>query len=239
MLMSTAPFIETGYDGMNTVEELISQRRSLRGFLSDPVPVETVRRILTLAGRAPSGTNMQPWMGHVLTGAALRRVTDGLMNAANDPDLVHESEFPYYPPKFFDPYRARRRKVGWDLYGILGIEKGDYAKTRKQHDRNLVFFDAPVGIFFTTHRDLRIGSWLDFGMFLQNVMILARSHGLETCPQAAFSSFHKTIRGLVDIGDDYIVICGMAIGHADWSRPECALLTERAPVDELFTFNDA
>ena len=236
--MNRPPFIECGYENLNPVEGAVSQRRSLRGFLPTPVPVETVRRILTIAERAPSGTNMQPWQGHVLTGAALKRVTSGLMAAANDPDAVHESEFPYYPPQFFEPYRSRRRKVGWDLYGLLGIEKGDFARTKAQHDRNLVFFDAPVGIFFTIHRDLRIGSWLDFGMFLQNVMILARSHGLETCPQAAFSSFHNAIRNLVEIGDDYIVVCGMAMGFADWSRPECALVTEREPVDTLFRFID-
>ncbi len=237
--MNKAPIIESGYDDLNPVEEAVSQRRSLRGFLPTPVPIETVRRILSLAGRAPSGTNMQPWQGHVLTGAALKRTTEGLMTATNDSDDVNESEFPYYPPKFFEPYRSRRRKVGWDLYGLLGIEKGDYVKTKIQHDRNLVFFDAPVGIFFTIHRDLRIGSWLDFGMFLENVMILARSHGLETCPQAAFSSYHKTIRQFVDIGDDYIVVCGMAIGHADWGRPECTLITQREPVDILFTFHDS
>ncbi|MDA0342453.1 MAG: nitroreductase [Proteobacteria bacterium] len=236
--MSEAPIIETGYDDLNPVEEAISQRRSLRGFLPTPVPRETIERILYLAGRAPSGTNTQPWTGHVLTGAALKRLTDGLMVAANDPNEVKEAEQPYYPPRFFDPYLARRRKVGWDLYGLLGIKKGDFEKTKAQHDRNMTFFDAPVGLIFTIHRDLKIGSWLDFGMFLENVMILARSHGLETCPQAAFSSFHKTIRQQVDIGDEFVVVCGMAIGHADWSRPECALITDREPVSSFISFHD-
>lgn len=234
--MTDAPFIETGYDDLNPTELMVSQRRSLRGFLPTPVPMETIGRILHLAGRAPSGTNMQPWLCHALTGPALTRLTTALMATANDPGAVNESEFPYYPPKFFDPYKGRRSKVGWDLYGILGIEKGDFEKTKAQHDRNLTFFDAPVGLMFTIHRDLKIGSWLDFGMYLENVMILARSHGLETCPQAAFSSFHKTIREHIDIGDDFIVICGMAIGHADWRRPECALITDREPISNYVTF---
>jgi len=102
----------------------------------------------------------------------------------------------------------------------------------------MTFFDAPVGLIFTIHRDLKIGSWLDFGMFLENVMILARSHGLETCPQAAFSSFHKTIRKHFDIGDEFVVVCGMAIGQADWSRPECALITDREPVSSYISFHD-
>lgn len=236
--MNKAPFIETGYDDLNPVEDAVSQRRSLRGFLPTAVPRETIERILTLAGRAPSGTNMQPWLGHVLTGDALKRLGEGLMAAANDPDAVNKSEFPYYPEKFFEPYHARRRKVGWDLYGLLGIKKGDYAKTKAQHDRNLVFFDAPVGLMFTIHRDLKIGSWLDFGMFLENVMILARGHGLETCPQAAFSSFHATIRQHIDIGDEQIVVCGMALGHADWSRPECGLIPDREPLANYITFHD-
>ena len=160
------------------------------------------------------------------------------MDAANAPDVKRESEFPYYPEKFFEPYKARRRKVGWDLYGLLGIEKGDFEKTKAQHDRNLVFFDAPVGMMFTIHRDLKIGSWLDLGMFLQNIMILARSHGLETCPQAAFSHFHETIRKYIEIGDDYIVVCGMAMGYADWSRPECSLVVEREPLANYVTFKD-
>ena len=234
--MSDAPIIATGYDDLNPVEETISQRRSLRGFLPKPVPTETIKRILTVAGRAPSGTNMQPWLGHVMTGAALERFGKGLMAAASDPEVVNESEFSYYPDKFFEPYRARRRKVGWDLYGLLGIEKGDFAKTKAQHLRNMVFFDAPVGMIFTIHRDLKIGSWLDMGMFLQNVMIAARSHGLETCPQAAFASFHKTIRRFVDIDDDQIVVCGIALGYADWSRPECTLIPDREPLARYMTF---
>ena len=236
--MNTIPMIETGYSKLNAVEDAVSQRRSLRGFLDKPVDREVVERILTMAGRAPSGTNMQPWVGHVLTGEALKRFGRGLMDAANDPDIKKESEFPYYPDKFFEPYKARRRKVGWDLYGLLGIEKGDFEKTKAQHDRNLVFFDAPVGMMFTIHRDLKIGSWLDLGMFLQNIMILARSHGLETCPQAAFSHFHETIRKYIDIGDDYIVVCGIAMGYADWSRPECSLVAEREPLANYVTFQD-
>ena len=236
--MTDAPLIDVGHTGLNPVEDAVSQRRSLRGFLREPVPEPLLRRILGLAARAPSGTNMQPWLCHVLTGPALERLTSALLAVSGNPDAVNRSEFPYYPERFFEPYRGRRRKVGWDLYGLLGIEKGDYARTKAQHDRNLVFFDAPVGMIFKIHRDLKIGSWLDYGMFLQNVMVLARSHGLETCPQAAFSHFHATIREHVDIGDDYIVVCGMAIGYADWSRPECALVVDREPLASYALFEN-
>ena len=124
--MNTIPTIDTGYSNLNEVESAVSQRRSLRGFLDKPVDREVIERILKLAGRAPSGTNMQPWVGHVLTGNALKRFGSGLTEAANDPKIKRESEFAYYPEQFFEPYKARRRKVGWDLYGLLGIEKGDF-----------------------------------------------------------------------------------------------------------------
>jgi nitroreductase len=234
--MNAIPTIETGYSNLNEVESAVSQRRSLRGFLDKPVDREVIERILKLAGRAPSGTNMQPWVGHVLTGNALKRFSSGLMEAANDPEVKRESEFAYYPEQFFEPYKARRRKVGWDLYGLLGIKKGDFEKTKIQHERNLVFFDAPVGMMFTIHRELKIGSWLDLGMFLQNIMILARSHGLETCPQAAFSHFHHTIRKYIEIGDEHIVVCGIALGYADWSRPENKLIADRESLSNYVTF---
>lgn len=234
--MTRAPIIETGYADLNPVEIAVSQRRSLRGFLPDPVPMETVRRILDLAARAPSGTNMQPWFAHVLTGAAKRRLSDALVAAHADAG-EHSGEYRYYPKQFREPYRSRRRKVGWDLYGLLGIEKGDFERTHAQHARNLTFFDAPVGLMFCIDRDLEIGSWLDFGMFLQNVMILARSHGLETCPQAAFAPYHAVIRQLLPIGEEKVVVCGMSLGYADWSRPECALVTERQPVAAFTSFH--
>tara|TARA_B100001123_G_C15069635_1_gene931073 strand:- start:137 stop:850 length:714 start_codon:yes stop_codon:yes gene_type:complete len=234
--MNTPPLIPTDFLDLNPVEKVISQRRSLRGFLDKPVDISIIKRILQISGRAPSGTNMQPWKGHVLTGAALKSFGISLQAVSNDPSAKNESEFSYYPDEFFEPYKSRRRKVGWDLYGLLGIEKGDFAKTKAQHDRNLIFFDAPVGMIFTIHRDLKIGSWLDFGMFLQNVMILARSHGLETCPQAAFAHFHRTIRQHVAVGDENIVVCGMAVGYADWSRPENALIPDREPIENYINF---
>ena len=171
-----------------------------------------------------------------MTGEALKRFGKGLLAAANDPKAENDSEFSYYPDEFFEPYKSRRRKVGWDLYGLLGIKKGDFEKTKAQHDRNLIFFDAPVGMIFTIHRDLKIGSWLDFGMFLQNVMVLARSHGLETCPQAAFSHFHKTIREFIPVGDENIVVCGMAMGIRGLVTARKCLDTGPGTTRELYFF---
>lgn len=232
-----APRIPLPVDAGNPVEEAVGQRRSVRGFRPDPVPRETVERILQIAARAPSGTNMQPWKVHVLTGPAKDRLSDALMQAF-DSGETHEGEWAYYPKKFRDPYLARRRKVGWDLYGLLGIEKGDFERTHAQHGRNYTFFDAPVGLIFLIDSDLEIGSWLDYGMFIQNVMVLARSHGLETCPQAAFAPYHKVIRRALDLADGEAVVCGMSLGYADWGRVENTLITERASLDAFATFHE-
>ncbi len=161
-----------------------------------------------------------------MTGDTLASVS-GAVLTAYDNDEPYQAEEPYYPDKFFEPYLGRRRKVGWDLYTLLGIEKGDKAKMKAQHRRNFEFFSAPVGVVFTIHRDLNTGSWLDYGMFLQNVMLLAREAGLHTCPQAAFCGYHQAIRTALPLTADEVVVCGMSIGHADFASIENSLRTER------------
>lgn len=222
-------------DRSTPVDQAIVSRRSVRAFLPEAVPRAVVEHILAVASRAPSGTNMQPWRAYVLTGGALHRFTRVVVEAYLGGG-EHRNEWEYYPSLFPEPYLSRRRKVGWDLYGLLGIAKGDKDRMREQHARNFRFFDAPVGMIFTIDRALKIGSWLDFGMFLQNLMIAARGHGLHTCPQAAFASFHEPIRRALAIPDSEVVVCGMALGHLDADAPENRLETERAPVDQFATF---
>ena len=214
-----------------TVEQAILSRRSLRAFKPDPVPRAMVERILAVASRAPSGTNIQPWRVYVVAGAARDRLT----NAMHEEFLrVGEEgwkrEYEYYPTRWRDPYLARRRKLGWDLYGLLGIAKGERDKTHRQHARNYLFFDAPVGLVFTLDRDLPVGAWLDTGMFVQNVMLMARGYGLDTCPQAAIASAHTVLRRELHIADAEIVVCGMSLGYARADAVENTLVTEREPV---------
>ncbi len=221
---------------MDIVDNAITSRRSIRRFLDTPVPAETVEAILDVAARAPSGTNMQPWQGHVLAGAAKQRVIDAVQAAFDAQEPGHVQEVQYYPDDFFEPYLSRRRSVGWGLYGLLGIAKGEAAKMRAQHRRNFQFFDAPVGMIFTIDRRLATGSWLDYGMFLQNIMTAARARGLDTCPQAAWAHYHKAIRPVLDLRPEEIVVCGMALGYADPDAPENALTTERAPARQFMRF---
>ena len=171
---------------MMTVEEAITGRHSVRAFLPDPVPREVIERILLSAGRAPSGTNAQPW------------------------------------------------KV-W----VLGIGRSDKDKMHAQHRRNFLFFDAPVGLIFSIDRDLQLGSWLDYGMFLQSIMIAARQFGLESCPQAAFLIFHDVLQRRLRIPASQMVVCGMSLGYPDKSEAVNAFTPERMPLSEYVTFIDS
>ena len=220
-----------------SVEEAITSRRSMRAFLPTEVPRETVERILEIAARAPSGSNIQPWQVHVLTGAALKDLTQELhaLSLAGDPG---REEYAYYPRQWREPYLGRRRKVGWDLYGSLGIVRGDHERTRQQHARNFLFFDAPVGLIFTIDRDMERGSWLDYGMFLENIMVAARGFGLHTCPQAAFNTYGAVIVQRLGLPETQMLVCGMALGHADLQAPENNFATEREPVSGFVRFLD-
>jgi nitroreductase len=218
----------------------ITSRRSIRAFLPTPVPRQTIEAILAVAARAPSGTNTQPWHVAVLTGASLRALSQRLVAAYDDPveRARHSEEYAYYPTEWRSPFIERRRKVGWDLYGLLGIARTDKERMHAQHRRNYEFFGAPVGLMFTIDRVMRQGSWLDFGMFLQNVMVAARAHGLDTCPQAAFTPFHRLIVEAIDIPAEQQLVCGMSLGVADPDAIENTLVTEREPVARFARFLD-
>jgi len=220
------------------VDEAITSRRSVRAFLPKPIPAADIRELLEVASRAPSGTNMQPWRVYVVTGNTKQRIADAVLNSGIRAEKANWDEYKYYPDQFFEPYLSRRRKVGFDLYGHLGIQRREVERMRAQHDRNFVFFDAPVGMIFTIDRRLNKGSWIDYGMFLENIMVAARGRGLHTCPQAAFAPYHEQLRPVLGLTPEEIVVCGMALGYEDTSKPENELRTDRAPLEEWTTFLD-
>ena len=229
----------TTWEPANNVTAAITTRHSIRAFLSTPVSRKVVEEILSVARRAPSGTNMQPWWVYVVTGEGKNRLSDALVKAHDGGASAWTPEYQYYPNDFQEPYKSRRRKVGWDLYGLLDIERGQKEKMHQQHGRNFRFFDAPVGLMFTVDRELKIGSWLDYGMFIQNVMLAAREKGLHTCPQAAFTGHHQVIRECLPIPDEQSLVCGMSLGYADPDAIENSLITEREPVDSFTRFIDS
>jgi nitroreductase len=168
----------------------------------------------------------------VLTGAAKQALSAKILAAYDDPKEAetHHPEYDYYPTDWRSPFIDRRRKIGWDLYGLLKIGKADKARMHDQHGRNYSFFDAPVGLMFTIERVMQQGSWLDFGLFLLSVLGAARARGLDTCPQAAFTQFHRIIMEHIGAPPNHMLVCGMSLGVADPAAPENALVTEREPV---------
>ena len=223
----------------HSVEEAILSRRSVRAFRPDPVPRALIEEILAIAGRAPSGTNIQPWKVRVIAGEVRDRVARAILDVYEaEGEAGFKPPYNYYPVKWRDPYLARRRKVGWDLYGLLGVTKGDTAGMKRQSAANLRFFGAPVALMLTVDRDLEIGSWLDLGMFAQSLLIAAQAHGLQSCPQAIFARFHPIVRRELAIPESEVVVCGIAIGHADPDAPHNSLVPEREPVEGFTTWLD-
>lgn len=220
-----------------TVFDAVLNRKSIRRFLPRPVPLTTVAAILSGAARAPSGTNIQPWRVHVVTGEARERLSRAVTEAA---ELGHRSdEYVYIPAPLKEPYLSRRRQLGFELYRLYGIERSDMEGRKRAMLRNFEFFGAPVGLFFTMERCLLEGSWLDCGMFMQNVMILAREYGLDTCPQQAWCEYGGKVHEVLGIPDDYIMLSGMALGFRDASAPENSLDSDRVSVDEFAHFHSS
>jgi nitroreductase len=224
----------------NIVDTTIQNRRSIRAFLPKPVPRQLVEELLAVAARAPSGTNTQPWQVYVLSGNAKDALCKEIVSVFLDAvqSTQHKEEYNYYPHEWVEPYISRRRKVGWDLYNLLGIGKTEKDRMQQQQARNYSFFDAPVGIIFTIDRIMEKGSWLDYGMFMQTVMIAAKARGLDTCPQASFTPYHRIIAKHLQLKPEQQLICGMSLGYADNSRIENTLVTEREPVSSFTTFLD-
>jgi nitroreductase len=212
-------------------------RRSIRAYRPDPVPREMLREIVMVARHAPSGSNIQPWCVHVLTGATLKRVGEAIKQAFLSGEKEHR-DYEYYTDPVYEPYLARRRQCGWGLYGTLDIGRGDREKSRAYRARNYEFFGAPAGLVFTIDRGLEKGSWLDYGMFLQTIMLAARARGLHTCAEASIASYPDVVRRELALANDRIVICGMAVGYAD---PDDVINTFQPPrieLDDYATFLD-
>ena len=213
-----------------SIDDAIRSRHSVRSFLDRPVSREAIEHILDVARYAPSGTNTQPWRVYVLGGDIKEALSADILADYEAHPEREEREYEYYPTDWYEPYLSRRRACGWGLYGSLGIERGQRDRMSVQRARNYVFFDAPVGLIFAIERRLNTGSWMDLGMFMQNVMLCARGQGLHTCPQAAFANYHSLIRRHLAVSDEEIVVCGMAVGYRNPHAPENIWRTDRDPV---------
>jgi nitroreductase len=236
--------VSTTVQDSASVDAAIESRLSVRSFLPKPVPRELIEEILRVASRAASGSNTQPWKVYVHQGKTRDTLVEKVRAAQDaifaDPGLdgQHSDKFEYYPERWVSPYLDRRRENGWGLYGLLGIKKGDKEKMEMQRQRNFEFFSAPIGFMFTLDTALGRGALMDYGMFLQSIMLAARARGLHTCPQAAWNSFAKIVLPHIDAGENEMLICGMSLGYADETDKVNAFDTPRLPVEQFCRWLD-
>lgn len=217
------------------VSAAIDSRMSCRAFLPAPVPEATVRAILEAATRAPSGGNLQPWHCHVLAGDPLARFREIIRGRLATHPRGEGTEYDVYPPGLTEPYRGRRHKCGEDMYATISVAREDKPARLRQFARNYAFFDAPVGLFFCIDRQMGPPQWADLGMYMQNVMLLAREHGLHTCPQEAWAVWHEAVEGFLTLPPELMLFSGMAMGYRDEAAPINTLRTDRAPLSEFAT----
>jgi nitroreductase len=220
------------------VSEALGTRKSVRAFRANPVSPDTVREILTLAARAPSGGNLQPWKVHALLGEARDELVRRVAEKRKETPMGEAPEYHIYPPSLTEPYRTRRFRIGEAMYAALGIPREDKTARLKFFAGNWEFFGAPVGLIFTIDRQMQQGQWSDLGMYLQSVMLLAREHGLDTCPQEAWAVWHPVIRDYLSVPQNEMIFCGMAMGYADEAAAVNGLRSERAALEEFVTFRE-
>ncbi len=218
------------------VLEAIQARKSIRAFTDQPVDKDTVTKILNIAQRSPSGTNTQPWHVYVCAGAVKQAITDDVLEMAKAGAGRSYEHYDYYPATWKDVHRDRRRGIGWGLYGLLGIEKGDREASARQGARNFLFFDAPVGLFITVDSYLTRGSWADAGMYAQTIMLAAKGFGLDTCPQAAWIPYQEVIYRHLQIPDDQDLVTGMSLGYPNLDAIENTLVSEREDLANVASF---
>jgi nitroreductase len=217
--------------------DAIRSRMSCRAFLDTPVPVDTLRAILELARFAPSGGNLQPWRVHVLTGTPLKNFLALIRSKLPDQPQGEGTEYDVYPPNLKEPYRSRRFKCGEDLYAAIFVPREDRPRRLAQFARNYELFGAPALLFMVIDRVMGADQWADVGMFMQNIMLLAREHGLHTCAQESWASWHRTVTEFLCLPPEVMLFCGLSIGFRDDAAPINRLRTDRAPVEEFVTFH--
>ncbi len=224
------------------VDDAICSRHSVRAFLDTPIETQVIKDILTVASRAPSGTNTQPWKVYVVTGQKraelIERVCSTQIELFQKPELAaqYKETFAYYPETWISPFIDRRRENGWGLYGLLGIQKTEREKMAAQQLRNFQLFDAPVALCFTVNKIMGIGAKMDISMMIQNVMVAAKARGLDTCPQAAWNHFHAIVLDVLDAPENEDLVCTVALGYADPEHIVNTFITPREPVENFTVF---
>ena len=222
------------------VAEAIASRRSIRDFLATPVSGELIRRVLAVASRAPSGGNVQPWHIDIVAGERLDELRARMrrrLEAAAAGAAPEESDYAIYPKDLPSPYRDYRFKIGEDMYARLGIPREDKAARLRWFARNWEAFGAPMLLLCSVDRRMGKPQWSDLGMYLQTVMLLLRSEGVDSCPQESWSVYPRTVGDFIGLPPERMLFTGMAIGYGNPAHPVNALVSERAPLDAFARFH--
>ena len=218
------------------VSEAIATRRSVRGFLDEPVDGAVIRRVLEKAARAPSGGNLQPWHLYVVGGEELTRLKAIMAKRIFEAPKGEPTEYDIYPKELVAPYTDRRFEVGEDLYRHLGIPRENRAARLQWFAQNFMFFGAPLALFCYVHRVMGPPQWSDLGMYLENVMLLLREEGLDSCPQECWAIYPQTIGEFLGAPPELMLFTGMSIGRKDPDEPANQLEAKRVPLEAFAEF---
>jgi nitroreductase len=219
-----------------SVADTLKKRISTRAFLDTPVDAATVHALLDDARWSPSGGNLQPWKVIAVAGAEKTALERLAVEAIMKNPKGEVGDYPIYPEGLQDPYRARRYKIGEDMYALLGIPREDKGARLKWMSNNYQFFGAPVGLFFVIDKAMGNGQWAHVGMFMQSLALLAEERGLGTCMQEAWGMARDSLHKHFGLADNEVVYCGMALGYPDPDAVVNQLRSERASVDEFSQF---
>ena len=219
------------------VFDAVDSRIACRAFLDKPVDPAIVRDLIARAARAASGGNLQPWHLYALTGAPLAELKSKVATHIANHDPRHgDTEYPIYPATMWEPYKSRREEHGVQLYGALGVGRDDVAGRLEQYKRNFEFFNAPVALFIAIDRKLGPGQWGDLGGYIHALAVLARGHGLDTCPQESWARMHHMVRAFVNMPPEQMLFCAVAIGYGDHAHPANSFRSPRAELADFCKF---
>ncbi|NSC20052.1 nitroreductase [Streptomyces albus subsp. chlorinus] len=216
------------------IYKAVGSRRAVRGFRDEPVPTAALERVLAAAARAPSGGNLQPWRVYVLTGAPLAELKERATRRAEAGDPGDEREYRMYPAELKPPYRERRSAAAAQRFDALGIRREDSRARQEAVAANWRCFGAPALLLCYIDRDMGAAQWVDLGIYLQTVMLLLRAEGLHSCPQMAWSVYHRTAAAVVSPPKELLLFGGLSVGYED--RAAACARIGRAPLAETVTF---
>ena len=220
-----------------SISNLIQQRHCKRKFTNQAVSKDIINQVLLTAGHAASSKNSQPWQVAVVTGDTQQRLINAMCDQF-DQGVFESPDYVYMTDPMPDIFKQRARDCGYSLYELKGIARDDKEKRQAHFRENYTFFDAPMAFIFHLHANAQCGNFLDMGLFMQNVMLGLIEHGLGSCPQFSICSYSNTVKTMLNIESDRMIVCGMSVGYPDESEPVNGFIPKRISIDEYVKWFD-